>query len=260
VSGTSQYLRKPALLVVLIAIVGLGAASAMAALAAGSAAKPFELVFNGGYEWEWADFPVAAGAFSSKAPFCEAGSARDVQFGNGIARRFTCADGSGSITLRLGASGPEWTGDGDWSIVEGTGQYAALRGRGAFRGEGGFSISTFHSTFQGFVDADAVPPTIALAATASKVKGTKNLYMILLALALRDNVEDNPVNYTVIVKRVRTAGVRLASASGEATEGISIPLRVRRPYNGAKTVLIQATAVDPVGNESSLEATVKLPA
>ena len=40
VSGISQHLRKPALLVVVIAIVGLGAASAMAALAADSAAKP----------------------------------------------------------------------------------------------------------------------------------------------------------------------------------------------------------------------------
>jgi hypothetical protein len=111
------------------------------------------------------------------------------------------------------------------------------------------------------VDADAVPPSIAVAsAKASKVKGTKHIYTILLALDLRDNVEGNPVTYTVIVKRVGTAGVRLASASGEAIGVISIPLRVRRPYASAKTVLIHVTAVDPVGNESSLEATVKLPA
>ena len=45
----TQMRHEPSMdrIVLVIAIVGLGAASAMAALAAGSAAKPFELVLNG---------------------------------------------------------------------------------------------------------------------------------------------------------------------------------------------------------------------
>jgi hypothetical protein len=51
-SGVSQHLRQAATLLVLMAIVGLGAASAMAARGSPSAAKPFELVFNGAYEFD----------------------------------------------------------------------------------------------------------------------------------------------------------------------------------------------------------------
>ena len=159
VSHTSQHLRKPALFVVLVAIVGFGTASAMAALGAGSAATPFELVFNGGYDSDDSGELLLAGSFTSKAPFCESGSAVDVDSGEA---RFMCADGSGSITLQFR---PElW--DPHWSIVEGTGQYAGLRGRGTVRQE----WTAYSITFQGFVAEDAVAPTIALAsAKASKV-------------------------------------------------------------------------------------------
>ena len=108
--------------------------------------------------------------------------------------------------------------------------------------------------------ADAVAPTIALAsAKASKVKGTKGVYTIPVALDIRDNVEDNPVTYKVIVTRESGAGPWLASKSGEAIGGISFELRVRRPNERVRAVLIRTTAVDPVGNESSLDARVKLP-
>jgi hypothetical protein len=263
VSGTSQHLRKPALLVVLIAILGIGAASAMAALAAGSAAKPFEMVLNG--EGEWDDFwgvLRTSEAFTSKAPFCESGSVASVDIG---VRRFACADGSGSITLDLldmGLPQPSF-GDGDWSILEATGQYASLRGRGTFRSEPlsedefGFA---FRSTFQGVADADAVAPTIAVAnLKASKVKGKKGVYAISVALDIRDNVGDNPVAYTVSVRRESGTGPWLALKSGEAIGGISFELRVRRPNGRVRAVLIRTTAVDPVGNESSLDARVKLP-
>jgi hypothetical protein len=257
VSGTSQHLRKPALLVVLIAIVGLGAASAMAAVTAVSAAKPFELVLNGEAEWDdfWGVLRTSE-AFTSKAPFCESGSAVDVDIG---VRRFVCADGSGSITLDIGFL----IGDGDWSILEATGQYAGLRGRGTFRSEAlsedefGFA---FRTTYQGVADADAVAPTIAVAnLKASKVKGKKGLYTIPVALDIRDNVGDNPVTYRVIVRRETDTGPWLASKSGEAIGGISFELRVRRPNERVRAVLIRTTAMDPVGNESSLDAWVKLP-
>jgi hypothetical protein len=253
VSGTSQHLRKPALLVALIAIVGLGAASAMAARAASSAPKPFELVFTGEYAPNGDVEPWLVGAFTSKAPFCVSGSVTAA-----IAHHFECADGSGSLTLELMYS--------EWSILEGTGQYAALRGRGTFRSETlsgdpwDFS-GPFRSTFQGIAAADVVAPTIAFAsARASKVEGKKGIYTLLLGVAFRDDVEDNPVTYNVIVKRAKGAGVWLAQKSGEANGGIPLTLPVRLWNARVKALLIQATAMDPVGNASSLEAKVKLPA
>jgi len=82
---------------------------------------------------------------------------------------------------------------------------------------------------------------------------------VQFALELRDDVEDNPVTYKVIVMRESGAGPWLASKSGEATGGISFELRVRRPNGRVRALLIHATAVDPVGNVSSLDATVRLP-
>jgi hypothetical protein len=259
VSGTSKHLRKPALLVVLVAIVGLGAAGAMA-LTASSAPKPFELVFNRGYDFDDDGVLHGTGTFTSKAPFCESGSAVDVWSDVSFGGRFGCADGSGSITLRIGNPDGE-SGDSDWGILEGTGQYAGLRGRGKVRGEDWTELfSTFRSTFQGVVAADAVAPTISVAsAQASKVKGTKSIYTIPVALDISDDVADNPVTYKVIVTRESGAGPWLASKSGEAIGGISFELRVRRPNGRVRPLLIRTTAVDPVGNESSLDARVKLP-
>jgi hypothetical protein len=241
------------MLAVLVAIVGLVVTSAAAAPVAGSAATPFELVWNGEYEFDDNGVLLLAGSFTSMAPFCESGSAVD----NALdALRFACADGSGSITLQFD---PElW--NTDWSILGGTGQYAGLRGRGTFQVEGWDPLPTFRVTFQGFVAADAGAPTIAVvSAKASKVKGTKAIYTIPVALDIRDGVEDNPVTYKVIVTRESGAGPWLAQTSGEAIGGISFELRVRRPLGDVRAVLIRTTAVDPVGNKSSLDATVKLP-
>jgi hypothetical protein len=270
VSSTPRRIRKPALIVALIAIVGLGAASAMATLAA-SAVKPFELVVNGVYEPDDDGAWQAKGSFTSQAPFCESGSAEDVGFG----ARFTCADGSGSITLYTGSplfrhaleARDALDGDGDsssdWRIVAGSGQYADLRGKGPYSkgdwgGDKDVSV-TFRRTFQGVAAADAVAPTIGLAAKAFKVKGKKGVYTISVALDFRDDVEDNPVSYTVSVRRENGAGPWLASKLGEAIGSISSEFRVRRPNGRVRVVLIRTTAVDPVGNESSLDATVKLP-
>lgn len=256
VSGISQHLRKPALLVALVAIVGVGAASALAARGAASAAKPFELVFNGAYDFDVDGRIWLAGAFTSKAPFCESGSAVDLDIG---VRRFVCADGTGSLTLeaaRLGAIA------GDWRIIEGTGQYADLRGRGTSWEEMLSDdpwFGPFRSTYHGLVDADAVAPTIGLAAKASKVKGKKGIYAIQVELDIRDNAEDNPVAYTVSVRRESGVGPWLASKSGDAIGAVSFALRTRRPNEPVRALLVRTIAVDPVGNESTLDVRVKLP-
>lgn len=269
-SSTPRRIRKPALIVALFAIAGLGAASAMATLAT-SAVKPFELVVNGVYERADDGAWQAKGSFTSQAPFCESGSAEDVGFG----ARFTCADGGGSITLFTGSplfrhaleARDRIEGDGDsssdWRIVAGSGQYADLRGQGPYStGDwgGDKDVITYRRTFQGVVAVDVVAPRIALtSAQASKVEGTKAVYTISAALDFRDDVEDNPVSYTVSVRRENGAGPWLASKSGTAIGGVSCEFRIRRPKASVRAVLIRTTAADPVGNESSLDATVKLP-
>ena len=253
-SGISHHLRQAAMLAVLIAIVGVGAASAMAARGAASAAKPFELVFNGAYDFDVDGGIWLAGAFTSKEPFCESGSAVDLDLG---VRRFVCADGSGSITIEA-----PFGGAGDWRILEATGQYAELRGRGTSweetLGEDPW-FGPFRSTYQGLVDADAVAPTIGLAAKASKVKGKKGIYTIRADLDIRDNIEGNSVAYKVIVTRENGAGPWLASKSGEAIGDISLELRVRRTNEPVRALRVRTIAVDPVGNESTLDILVKLP-
>src|SRR5262245_1435142 len=69
------------------------------------------------------------GTFRSQAPFCAGG--RFVEFDNAIETvkwRFTCDDGTGSLTV---LSLPDAT----LRIIDGSGSYAALRGGGSGRGE-----------------------------------------------------------------------------------------------------------------------------
>ena len=255
VLGISHHLRKPAMVAVLVAVVGLAVTSAAAAPAAPTAAKPFELVFNGAYEFDDAAGAMwLAGAFTSKAPFCGSGSAVDLDIG---VRRFVCADGSGSITLEA-----PFESAGDWRILKGTGQYADLRGRGTSWEEilsDDPWFGNFRSTYQGLVDADAVAPTIGLAAKASRVKGKKGVYTITGALEIRDNVEGNSVAYKVFVTRESGAGPWLASKSGEGTGDVSFELRVRRTNEPVRALRVRTIAVDPVGNESTFDVRVALP-
>ena len=69
-----------------------------------TAASPFELVFQGRWEWDaedgyglHPDAAVLVGTFTSGAPFCESGTA--AQKLRESVRRYTCSDDSGSLTL-----------------------------------------------------------------------------------------------------------------------------------------------------------------
>jgi hypothetical protein len=130
-----------------VALVGIGFAgvvgmSAATAFAARSAASPFELVAIDRYEAECPDCvppgghvgDVHVGTFTSGAPFCASGTIDDLgsRSPNETDRRYTCSDGTGSLTLverNFGGSGD--TGGFEWMIVEGSGGYADLRGKGA---------------------------------------------------------------------------------------------------------------------------------
>ena len=139
-----------------------------------------------------------------------------------------------------------------WKIVEGSGRYASLRGRGyaaerhsAVRA--GPGVADLGRTLLGLVDwgaepdqpedgdtvaptnADTVAPTIAIAsARAVKLRRPAGAYSIKVALALRDDVEGNPVAYMLRVTQTRAHGlIVLASKEGTTASGsVSTTLRV----------------------------------
>ena len=124
-----------------IGLAGVVAVSAATALAARSAASPFELVFQGREEGVF-DGGVLLGSrlvgtFTSGAPFCESGTAADLPHPprpREALERYKCTDGSGSLTLRI-ANPPTYGVPpfaGEWTIFEGSGRYAGLRGKGTF--------------------------------------------------------------------------------------------------------------------------------
>ena len=256
-----------------LGVAGLVSAGAVVAVAARSAAPPFQLILDARHEEVPSDanYPLGlrhAGTFTSKAPFCESGSAVDVRLGPADApdtaiRLLTCADGSGTLTALVGSPQSEHQGTGMWSILGGAGRYAGLRGRGTYRSErvsGDPDVSAtiaFRSTWQGILDADSVAPSIAIpTATATKLRRPSGAYALKLVVALRDDVGGNPVSYTL---RVTAAGVELARKFGTA-ETSTLALNVRiRPSARIKTVRLLLSAEDPVGNEATRSRSLRLP-
>ena len=109
---------------------------------------------------------------------------------------------------------------------------------------------------KGFADNDAVAPAIAI----SEAKVTKlrpaGAYSIRLAVSIRDNVEGNEVAYSVTAT---SGGATPANTVGSTASGrVSMTLRVH-PRSTARTVALRIRTTDPVGNESSLSRSVKLP-
>ena len=250
----------------LAGLIGGGAATVLAAPAR-SAASAFELTLEVTDTWRWEGDVLLEGkregTFRSQGPFCATGT-----FVDDGRWRLTCDDGTGSLTVSiLPAVDPfmlvsRW--NSTWRIVDGSGSYADLRGRGSLAGEllssktsDSGSVTTWRSTFQGAVDQDADAPTIAISkATATKLPRPVGAYSIKVALALRDDVTDSPVSYTL---RAFAGGAELARRFGTArTEAVSVTLRIRPPA-GARTVRLALTAADPVGNATSVRRALSLP-
>jgi hypothetical protein len=184
-----------------VALVGIGlagvvAVSAATALAGRSAGSPFELVAIDRYEAECPDCLPSGGhvgTFTSGAPFCESGTIDDLgsRRQNETDRRYTCSDGSGSLTLverNFGGGGN--SGGLEWMIVEGSGGYTDLRGKGSYSYEVLSEYPpavVYRTTLQGFVTAkDAVAPTLAFtSASVTKLRRPAGAYSIRVALTLR---------------------------------------------------------------------------
>jgi hypothetical protein len=269
-----------------VALVGIGlagvvAVSAATALAARSAASPFELVFQGRWEANWEGDPeyglpaVLVGTFTSGAPFCESGTADDFLSRDPVLRRYTCSDGSGSLTL--GMTNPlaayNGIGHGEWTIVEGSGRYAGLRGKGSYTGEvleqdpehGGTTIE-FRTTSQGLVTADAVAPSLAFTnPSATKLRRPAGAYSIRVSFSLRDDVKGTTVAYRLRVRegpehpRDRRL-LLLAEKSGSTAGSVSTTFRVFPSSKRVRSVQLLLSGSDPVwGNEVSIARSLTLP-
>jgi hypothetical protein len=259
-----------------IGLAGVVAVSAATALPARSAASTFELVFQGRQELAlFGDYILDArlvGTFTSGSPFCESGTAVDPSWAGDTVRRYTCTDGSGSLTL--GISSPQTAvhgGTGSWTIVEGSGRYAGLDGKGTYREElldedPEDLVVPFRTTFQGFADADAVAPSLAFtSASATKLRRPAGAYSIHVALSLRDDIEENTVAYALTVKegpehpRDRLL-VELASKEGTTASGsVSTTLRVFPSSKRVRSVKLLLSGSDPNGNEVSIARSLNLP-
>jgi hypothetical protein len=251
---------------VVTALVGLVVVGAVAAVAARTAPTRFELAFEGAHE----AVPVSpvypfglrhVGKFTSTGPFCESGSAVDVEVvdvGGSVRaiREFTCADGGGSLTLAVDRAIQEHAAPftTTWSVLAGTGRYAGLRGTGTLRGTllGGSNADPasvrFSTTSVGFVGDDRIAPTIGFAsARAVKLRNPADAYSLRLALTIRDDIEGNPAGFEVVV---RGRGAELRRKLGSTVSGsVSVKLRVRMPSPKVRALRVEVTAVDAVGNQ-----------
>jgi hypothetical protein len=270
---------------VALGLAGVVAVTAATALAARSPASPFELVLQGREEFVTdRDVYVGSqfvGTFTSAAPFCESGTASGPVDADGdylpdprdTFERYTCTDGSGSLTLRLANRPAGILGNpgGDWTIVEGSGVYADLRGKGTFSVEAEMPDEElltfpFRATYHGFADADAVAPSLAFtSASATKLRRPAGAYSIRLVLALRDDVEGNPVAYRLMLKegpehpRDRQLWWIDTREGSTASGSVSMKVRVFPSSKRVRSVELRLTGSDPVGNEVSITRWVKLP-
>jgi hypothetical protein len=244
---------------------------AVTASTASATTPPFELTFVGWHEPDPAS-PAGfthVGTFAASGAFCASGriktlSVTDSAPGNAQASRLlACEDGSGTATALVSPVQNEHGGIGNWRIVGGAGAYEKLRGHGTFTSvrTGGDPLNEFtldfRSAWTGTADLDDAAPTVGVStAAATKLRRPTGAYSVKLALALQDNIEGNPVSYTV---RVTAAGVELARKFGTSeTATLVLNLRIR-PRARVKAVRLLLSAEDPVGNEATTSRSLRLP-
>jgi hypothetical protein len=233
--------------------------------------SPFELVidssrkpvgvtstFSLGYRRE--------GSYGASAPFCATGDFVDLEYGpsgdwiTGVSR-FTCGDGSGSVTARtwlVSADDELVSSVGAWQILEGTGEYEELRGMGRYASSqrGGAveddAAPSYVEAWGGRVAFDAVAPTLTVSRPSTS-HGARDDYLIRVELSTRDNVGGNPVSFML------TAWSRflLAAKSGTTSTGTaSIVVRIRSD-EAARRIRLKVEVWDPVGNEAALVRPLK---
>ena len=113
------------------------------------------------------------------------------------------------------------------------------------------------TTFAGLAADDTVPPSIAVLSTKLiRLRYPGGVYSLRLRVVIRDDVDGNPVGYTVVVKG---GSLALARKTGTTASGtISLALRIR-PRRASRSIRVVVTGIDPAGNEASLTRAVRLP-
>jgi len=264
-------MRRTVLLGVLV--VGVGGGTLLTG-GAGAAPSSFEVVIEGfrspaaPIEKFFAGFKNE-GPFGASVPFCSSGYAVDLEWLGPLGavhglRQFTCTDGSGGVTARQRVLRTDLATflEGDWKVVEGTGRYATLRGKGTFATAlGGDPLDpttrTFRETWRGLIDFDNLPPTIAVSrASAERLGRPKGAYRIRVVLSTRDATEGNAVTYRISVRSVSS---ELASRSGETTSGTASTTFRVRPKKNTRSVRLVIVASDPLGNERTITRRLNLP-
>jgi hypothetical protein len=252
----------------LAAGITVGAAFVLISVRAIAAAPPqFSLTFEGAHIADPA-MPGGLrhdGRFTASAPFCSVGRAYDVKdVSTGafldVMRVHTCDDGSGSMTAYMPVVRGEHGGRGAWQIVEGTGQYAKLRGHGTYTGTiltGDpelFDTIVYRTTWEGVADLDADPPTIAsFSAKATKLPLRLRTYSLRMAVSAQDSATPISLVVEVTAGSSSVAFKRMSTASGAA----SFALRIRPPRS-ARSLRIALTTADALGNTSTASRSVRL--
>ena len=263
--GASRLARQ--LLLLLLPVLGC-ALAAEVTMVAGAPTSAFELVFEGRHVPSTIPSTsgvMHVGTFVGSTPFCSAGTVVDLEFigSTALARSYTCADGSGSMTMRVTMPVLEHvTGAGGaWTILRGTGKYVSLRGKGRYSSvqtggdQADFASVTFRSTSTGIADLDADAPRIAIA-SARATKLPAGTYLVSLRFSARDNVAANVVAYQLAL---RAGSADLAFRSGKTARGtVTLALRIRPPKR-VQSVRIEVLASDPLDNERRLVRSLRLP-
>jgi hypothetical protein len=243
-----------------VVVAALMAAGATATGGSRAAPASFKLVFDGRHNAAL----LHEGTFTSSVVACPSGSAADVSLDTdteSALRRFTCAGAKGEFTARVAPLPAEHGGLGSWQIVAGTGPLANLRGKGTWtstrlagRPDDPATI-VFRSTWDGVADFDAVAPTVAVAASAGKLRRPLRTYAVRVALKLADDTPGSRLTYSVDIRAGHSflAYKKGVTASGQAT----VKLRIRQP-RGVRNIQIIVTASDTVGNERTATRSLRL--
>lgn len=233
---------------------------------ADAAQTSFQLVFDGHHVL--ATFPTPTGLshegpFTSTSSLCPSGYAHDIAQTDQVATRlFTCDGSDGTFTATISPHLAEHGGAGSWQIIAGTGELADLRGKGSFSSvltsgnPNDFLSISFRSTWQGTIDLDATPPTVAITRqTVHKLARPRGTYVMQLALSLNDN-STAAVSYTLTLIDPRTLNV-FERNGGQASGTIARTFRLR-PAPATRRLRLTVTATDQVGNTTTLTRTIRL--
>jgi hypothetical protein len=249
-------------------VVTVGVLAAVVALIGGADAAPtaLQLVFDGHHVV--AAFPTPTGLshegpFTSTSSLCPSGYARDIAQTDQLATRlFTCDGSDGTFTATVTPHLAEHGGVGSWRIIGGTGSLDDLRGKGSFSSvltsgdPNDFLSISFRSTWQGTIDLDATPPTVAIARQAlRKLARPRRTYVMQLALSFSDNNKAD-VTYTLTLVNPRNLFV-FVRKSGQASGTIAWTFRLRPPST-SRLLRLSVTATDQVGNAANLTKTIRL--